>query len=341
MHKRYLFKNAKNAVPMSNTSVMARDSFMLQSRDTLEPLSCFVCDAVSFRLISQVDRYGFYYPTGICNCCGNVQQSEYYNEATLTEFYTSYYRAIYGGTPPDDLHDSQKSGNGLDIFRFVSTVSAPKTVLEVGCAAGGILKVFKDNGCKTLGLDFDDDYLQVARNNGIQTCQGSLEQLDDNDKFDLIILSHVLEHIVDPHSFLKSLTTKLTADGVIYIEVPSLNAVSAGASNSDLLTYWQNAHVTHFSVKSLTLLCSRVGLRKVKMTDCIRSCWTFSGEVKALDDEAMLDCYNDTVRMLEHIETQRSAFNMKNVKLFFIKLSINWGVYDVLRLIYHKVKVNK
>lgn len=119
----------------------------------------------------------------------------------------------------------------------MAAIATPKTVLEVGCGAGGILAGFKDAGCEVLGLDFDESYLKAAKNNDIPVKRGSLEQLEPNSKFDLIILSHVLEHIVEPLPFLRQLFMYLEDDGLLYIEVPSLNLVDEGGYGTDLMTY--------------------------------------------------------------------------------------------------------
>ena len=326
---------------MSEESLSARNQFIekYKSNNILYKQSCYVCESTDLKVISEIDRFGFFYPTAVCNQCGNVQQAEYYNEDVLNDFYSNYYRKIYGNQPPSELFDDQKNDMGKDLFAFVSSIISPKKVLEVGCGAGGLLSVFKENNCDVVGLDFDDDYLQIARDNGIKVHNGSLEVLGNEEKFDVIILSHVLEHIVDPFPFLESLVEHLLEDGVLYIEVPSLNTVASGSGgySYDLLRYWQNAHTIHFSNLSLRLLCKRVGLRCVKSTDFIKSCWVLTEDGRKLTEQEMTNCFAATSELLEQIERNRTSVKDKLRRVIVVLLTV-LGLKSTVKAIYLKVK---
>lgn len=275
LNERFAYNGTKNYVPMKPESIIAKDNFIkiLNSNGDLEKQNCYLCHDEKFEKISDVDRYGFYYPTAICLRCGNIQQSHYYDEKTLVEFYSNYYRTIYGGVTPTALYHSQKNGKGKKIFKIVSKLKHPKKVLEIGCGAGGILEEFRDAGSDVLGLDFDDEFLAIARANKLEVKCGSTELLDENDKFDLIILSHVLEHIVEPAEFLKTVINFMNDDGLLYIEVPSVDRVAEGGYDFDFLNYFQNAHTIHFTTKTLEMMCKSVGLRPLYQTSFIESCW--------------------------------------------------------------------
>ncbi|TNF48854.1 methyltransferase domain-containing protein, partial [bacterium] len=229
MLARYRYSEPKkNHIFMTDLSMKRRDEFD-SSRAGLIKLTCLICGGDSFKQIGQVDRYGFYYPTGICKHCGNVQQMEYYDNDTLDDFYANYYRDIYSDQSPQDLFEEQLT-RGSSILSFV-THFIPKSghILEIGTGAGGILKVFIEAGAYEVnGLDFDERYIEYGRSQGIEITRGGLENVGDGKKFDLIIISHVLEHIVDPSAFLKATRKLLKENGKIYIEVPSLNHVFSG-----------------------------------------------------------------------------------------------------------------
>lgn len=298
---------------MKPESINARNEFIekTKAKGSLVKQKCFLCSKDEFSIISEIDRYGFFYPTGMCNVCGNVQQTEYYNAESLTDFYTNYFRKIYENKTPNKLFLSQKNGNGISIYQFVSSIFKPKSVLEVGCGAGGILSVFKDNGSKVLGLDFDEDFLEAARENDVDVKNGSLEVLDESEKYDLIIFSHVLEHIVKPVEFLRELTKYLTKDGLIFIEVPSIDNIKKGDYELDLLNYWQNAHVIHFTTKSLELVCKSAGLEKVKSTESIRSCWKLSFEDSKITENEKDLSLKHSSELLKSIENKRKSFEGK------------------------------
>ena len=294
-----------------------RDEFD-SSRGELIKLNCLICRDSSFNEIGQVDRYGFYYPTGICRHCGNVQQIEYYDNDTLSDFYTNYYRDIYLNQAPQDLFEEQYA-RGSSILSFV-TPYIPKSahILEIGTGAGGILKAFKDAGTYDVhGVDFDERYIEYGNSKGIEITQGGIEKMGDGKKFDLVILSHVLEHIINPSDFLKDTRKLLKDGGKIYIEVPSLNHVSRGGYDFDLLLYYQNAHVIHFSVDSLCALIRQCGLNVLKMNDFI-CCICEKDDARAtMEEEGRFSgLFSKQEDLLASIERKRSSpFKKINKKI--------------------------
>lgn len=89
---------------------------------------------------------------------------------------------------------------------------------------------------------------------------GGIKEVAPELSFDLIILSHVLEH-TEPVEFLKEVSMRLSPEGSIYVEVPSLDSVAKGAYEFDLKRYWQNAHLIHFSKLHLSAVAMAAGLQ--------------------------------------------------------------------------------
>ena len=308
-HPRYRFDGVRASVPMSPASLNARDLFIERFglRDPLEEQDCFLCGRREFEPLSEIDRYGFYYPTGWCRNCGNVQQTAYYDERVVAQFYEGYYRAIYDHRDPRELFESQRDGVAPRIHRFVSAVGRPRSVLEVGCGAGGILAHFRDRGCSVTGLDFDERFLEVARDQGIEVHAVDVAEFDPQRRFDCILLSHVVEHIVDPVEFLVTIRSRLTRDGLLYVEVPSLNQVRAGGYCFDLLRYYQNAHTAHYSRATLENLAFLSGFDVAEADDFIRSVWTPRDRRGTLDPARTARSREETTRLILGAERDRRS----------------------------------
>ncbi len=274
MDARYRFGGNSASIPMSGESIEWRDAFTEKYGDdaSFEAQACYICGGSQFEEVSQIDRYGFWYPTGLCLSCGSVQQTTYYKASVLESFYEDYYRHIYGNQPPEKLFADQYQHAG-SIHEIVQSHlgSEQRRVLEVGTGAGGILKFFADRGYRVSGIDFDDEFIAYGAAKGLDLHVGGVDTLPEGEKYDCIILSHVLEHIVDPIEFLESLAAKLTPAGCLYIEVPSLNGVQAGNYDCDLLKFFQNAHVIHFSMDSFANLCAQSGLDVSRIDPSIRA----------------------------------------------------------------------
>lgn len=80
-------------------------------------------------------------------------------------------------------------------------------------------------------------------------------------RYDLIILSHVLEHLVD-FDLLHFLNTLLTENGLLYIEVPN-SLQYATYERQEFLYYFDRLHVNHFTPQSLARLAAAHGFGHV------------------------------------------------------------------------------
>ena len=105
-------------------------------------------------------------------------------------------------------------------------------VLEIGCAEAGVLKAFVDEGHQCVGIELHDnrlaharEFLKPALDNGqISFLNKNIYDIDiDRDfseKFDLIILKDVIEHIPDQQRFIPKLRTFLKDNGVVFFGFP-------------------------------------------------------------------------------------------------------------------------
>ena len=105
-------------------------------------------------------------------------------------------------------------------------------VMEIGCAEGGVLKAFTDRGCFGYGVELQDSRLERAKivfenelkANKVKLISKDIYDFDlENDledKFDLIILKDVIEHIHDQNRILKYLREFLKPKGHIFFGFP-------------------------------------------------------------------------------------------------------------------------
>lgn len=123
------------------------------------------------------------------------------------------------------------------------------SILDMGCANGGLLKSLKQMGYQNLmGIDPSKSCNDHVKKTGIHCLEGdifsqSFKQLSMT--FDCIILTHVLEHIYDLSAAIANLSSKLNENGILYIEVPDASRYS------DLYFvpyyYIDCEHINHFN----------------------------------------------------------------------------------------------
>ena len=133
-------------------------------------------------------------------------------------------------------------------------------VLDAGCAQGTLLAMLKARGFANLtGLDPSplaiDSMMRRFGISGVAVsfCSPTQDLID----FDLVILSHVLEHIADVESAVRGLSQVLRPGGMCYLEVPD-----ATRYHEYLVAPFHdfnNEHINHFSLPCLSSLMTAHG----------------------------------------------------------------------------------
>ena len=106
-----------------------------------------------------------------------------------------------------------------------------KRFLDVGCAYGGFLVAFAEQGAQVAGIDIDEMLLTLARTNLEDNRLNApllladatrAEQLEEfRGGFDLLSCNDVIEHVEDPELLLANLASMMRSDGIVYFEIPN------------------------------------------------------------------------------------------------------------------------
>lgn len=107
----------------------------------------------------------------------------------------------------------------------------PIKVMEIGCAEGGVLKAFVEKGSKCLGVELSPPRVKLAnefQQEAVKKGKVSFISKDIHDfeiteenKFDLIILKDVIEHIHDQEAFMLKVGQFLNDNGHIFFGFPA------------------------------------------------------------------------------------------------------------------------
>jgi hypothetical protein len=278
-----------------------------------ENIDCAVCNKRNFESISEKDRYGFRMDVVVCQICGLVQTNPRMNQESYNKFYNTEYRSIYIGTekPTEDFFNRQRLNIGRKIFDFITAHTdaadlKDKFVFEIGCGAGGILKFFEDKGCRVKGIDLGEEYLEYGRmQHGLDLEVGSLSDfvLRLKDKPDIIIYSHVLEHILNLEDQLSLVRKIMHPETLLYIEVPGLRNLHQTYEN-DLLFYLQNAHVYHFTKTSLLNVMAKNRFDVLICNEYVRGVFKISQN----ENSAIVNEYPQIMHYLKRVERIRTLF---------------------------------
>jgi SAM-dependent methyltransferase len=167
----------------------------------------------------------------------------------LSELYGSnkYLKNTGGWCPEEDVEKFKTIQRVLGA-RLNSTEI--RSVLDVGCGTGHILSLVKGAlGAETYceGIDFSDTAIAIANeNNSSENLMFSTRALHKIDQeYDLVIVSHVLEHVMDWDLFLKEVSR--VSGKFIYVNVPlEANVLNILRGNALKGTYQNYGHIHFF-----------------------------------------------------------------------------------------------
>ena len=108
-----------------------------------------------------------------------------------------------------------------EVIRLVPANSA---VLDIGCGRGELLNYLRDEkACRVTGLDASEDAVAVCQDKAIDVIECDVEEDAIPGVYDVVIMSHVFEHLIDPCGALKKLRDNLKDDGHLIIAVPNFS----------------------------------------------------------------------------------------------------------------------
>jgi SAM-dependent methyltransferase len=137
----------------------------------------------------------------------------------------------------------------------------PASVLDVGCNLGFFLDHMRERGIpRVAGAEINDECRAWGTSSLGLDIRRSIDDFGE-ERFDVVLLQDVLEHLKDPMGFLRHCRTKLTADGVILIQLP--NRCSRMAREAGTSWEWYSApdHLVHLTPRSLSYLAETADLR--------------------------------------------------------------------------------
>lgn len=166
------------------------------------------------------------------------------------------------------------------------------SVLDVGCGNGGLSLYLQEKmGCRVVGLDVSEEAITACKAKGIKTVKCDIEEEEIPGTYEVIVLSAIMEHLIDPAAVLRKLRDNLVNSGDFIVGVPNSLHILArlsylrgknikrfGNSKEDFKLGGQPLdHIQVFSKSSLSLLLRKNLFAPVEWSYAKYSTWPFSG----------------------------------------------------------------
>ena len=152
----------------------------------------------------------------------------------------------------------------LPAFNSTLSTTTPR-LLDFGCGDGLFLQRASQLGWQTWGCDFDEQAIKGCQNKGLNVFLGGFELLNEyTPRFDVITLSHVIEHVYEPLKLLQQAYQFLKPGGLLWCETP--NTQSAVLKHYG--RHWRGLeaprHLVIFNESSLIQLVKQAGFENIQ-----------------------------------------------------------------------------
>ena len=146
--------------------------------------------------------------------------------------------------------------------KLMEPVKAGKAkALDIGSGYGFFSKAALEQGFQVIAVNPARAENRIFKQlNGFEPIPLFFEEVDfGTEKFDLVILSQVLEHLLDPLKVLVKVRKLIKPEGVIAIAVPNVDAILIKFIKSKSSFLGLPEHIIHFSRKGLSAILQRAG----------------------------------------------------------------------------------
>lgn len=185
-----------------------------------------------------------------CRACGLIFRN---NISRSEEIYDSYYEKNGG-----------RFGFGVEhivkVFRFWRALKIylkypkAKSILDIGSGRGWTLcylkKYFRYQ--KAVGIQISQNAYNFSKENlGLEVYNQDFLELNFSEKFDIVTLWHVLEHLHEPDIYLDKISGSMDSGEILMIEVPNYSSWTRKLTGKYWLALDPKHHINFFTEKVL------------------------------------------------------------------------------------------
>ena len=311
-----------------------------------EIINCEICNSNKIKLLFKNDRYSINQKTSYCEDCGFIFLNPRMTENTVKYFYNSdIYRYLYSREKNEktlfentlqELKNYKPSFPKKPnfskyyeqlYFDFINNeISNFKTVLDIGCGRGKKIIDFNYIGKITKGIEPSKTFNKVHTALGLNCDVGFIMDIK-KDKYDLVLLSHVFEHLNNLNEvvdILSNITKKY-----LFIEVPG---------HVTKFQSIQNAHNYYFSFNTLNHFILNNKFKLIKI-DYVRD----NEFILALYEKTEVQCEYKFDKNLEKKMIKKifkRYFGKYYGKYIITKFLRYFGLEKIIKNLYNTAKKN-
>ena len=246
-----------------NCPLCKNDNIELLQKGSIKPETL---TSDNFRITDSA--YGSLWTFYKCQNCKFVFSNPYIPEENIVEFYSQL---------EDKEYSEEAEGRSKNFYSILKNLDklekSDRSILDIGAASGIFLNIAEKHGYEIAGIEPSDFLVSEAKNKfNIELFNGVIEDFKSENKFSIISLLDILEHLVDPDKFIKSIDKYLNDEGILVIVTPDIDSITTKIFKRKWWHY-RIAHINFFNHTSIQTLLSNNNYDIIKKK---RYTWNFS-----------------------------------------------------------------
>ena len=224
---------------------------------------CELCGNHNVEIVATHDRDASPLQVVMCSHCGLVWNDPRPSADALAAYYREEYRQDYKGTlEPKPRHTLRAARVAVERCRQLRGDLPPgEAVLDLGAGGGEVVYVLRQLGFPASGIEPNAGYARFARERlHVPVTSGSWQEASiDPGSLSAVTLFHVMEHLDCPLQAMRLIQGWLRTGGLLWIEVPNVEAVCQAPSHR-----FHRAHLYNFNDATLAALGRQAGFEVVR-----------------------------------------------------------------------------
>lgn len=271
----------------------------------MKSFACPVCDNRINKSFLRVKNYSTYQ----CSKCSFVYIYPRPSEASLKKYYSNFDYKNISFVETRIKEDSQIS------LGFINPYKGPRnTLLDLGCGRGYFLMEAVSKGWKVKGVDFSSKEVDYATKRlHLDVVKSDILKYKDTNKYELITLSQVIEHVRNPNELIRKAKSLLAEKGLLYIATPNINSASAMVHGVNFEHLIPPEHLNYFNNQSLRYLLEVNGFRLLRW-----GTWGYPENISGIIKQLLRRNAEKAPMVVNQnkVIDKRESINMKDIKRF-------------------------
>jgi SAM-dependent methyltransferase len=200
-----------------------------------------------------------------CDACALVFREPTEADLDPGSLYDDFYKNELAGRFPPPVETVVRLLRLYRALKIFTIAPRARTILDIGSGRGFTLHYLRRffRYRRAAGIQVSRPALEFSRKVlGLEIHDRDLlEEPWAGDRFDVVTMWHVLEHVIDPERYLAKIRGVLGPDSCFVVEVPNLDSWTRRMTGKYWLGLDLKYHLTFFSPKSLRAMLERHGFR--------------------------------------------------------------------------------